>query len=164
MKLQAISGIFASFSDVFRCITIIFAQTSDMLARITLECNRFCISFEIPSDHWAPPAPSKVFAFLAYPMSRFANQFLSSLLVLVIESFLLILHTGSKWHSELATNEKSSVLRQPGWGNHICRSLQPESLHKCAPWCPNIPRIIWKVSYSWRLIGQGMILHKWSLV
>ena len=28
--------------------------------------------------------------------------------------------------------------------------------------CPNIPRIIWTVSYSCHLIGQGMILHKWS--
>ena len=27
---------------------------------------------------------------------------------------------------------------------------------------PNIPRIIWTVSYSCHLIGQGMILHKWS--
>ena len=28
--------------------------------------------------------------------------------------------------------------------------------------CPNIPRIIWRVSYPCHLIGQGMILHKWS--
>ena len=30
--------------------------------------------------------------------------------------------------------------------------------------CPNIPRIIWTVSYPCHLIGRGTILQKWSLV
>ena len=49
----------------------------------------------------------------------------------------------------------------PGWGYIPATGGGEEDT---LWWCPNIPRIIWRVSYPWHLIGRGKILHKWSLV
>ena len=49
----------------------------------------------------------------------------------------------------------------PAWGYIPATGAEEED----TLWrCPNISRIIWQVSYPCLLIGQGMILHKWSLV
>ena len=84
-------------------------------------------------------------SFPPFPNVYFLSQLSFLFLFFIINLRLVFFYWWTKW--------------VPAWGYiPAIGAGEEDTLWRC----PNIPRIIWRVSYPCHLIGQGMILHKWS--